>query len=181
MRISGAQVPRALLRSCPFSVCALTHSKSCTEHARCSFYRGGKRRRIVSDFAQTDPRQWCVNSAVCGVLPTFVSGYARQDKKDQMRAPISARLVCDMLAVAGANRVITVDLHASQIQGFASFPMDNLCEQLRLASSPLSSTLHPFPLPSSLLYCPLLSARPSPPLSSSYTAYVNCMRVRVCV
>lgn len=63
-------------------------------------------------------------SRITAVMPIF--GYARQDKQDQRRAPISARLVCDMLAVAGANRVITIDLHAAQIQGFASFPMDNL-------------------------------------------------------
>ena len=63
-------------------------------------------------------------SRITAVMPIF--GYARQDKQDQRRAPISARLVCDMLEVAGANRVITIDLHAAQIQGFASFPMDNL-------------------------------------------------------
>lgn len=78
-------------------------------------------------------------SRITAVMPIF--GYARQDKKDQNRAPISARLVCDMLQVAGANRVITVDLHAAQIQGFASFPMDNLCER-RLLRSHL--TLTPF-------------------------------------
>ena len=65
-------------------------------------------------------------SRITAVMPFF--GYARQDKKDQMRAPISARLVCDMLETAGTNRVITFDLHSPQVQGFASFPMDNLCE-----------------------------------------------------
>ncbi len=48
------------------------------------------------------------------------------DKKDKSRAPISAKLVANMLAVAGCDHVITMDLHASQIQGFFDFPVDNL-------------------------------------------------------
>ncbi|ORX99570.1 ribose-phosphate pyrophosphokinase 3 [Basidiobolus meristosporus CBS 931.73] len=58
------------------------------------------------------------------VIPCFP--YARQDKKDKSRAPISAKLIANMLTVAGANHVITVDLHASQIQGFFDIPVDNL-------------------------------------------------------
>jgi len=58
------------------------------------------------------------------VIPYF--GYARQDWKDKPRVPITARLVADMLTVAGANRVLTMDLHAEQIQGFFSIPTDNL-------------------------------------------------------
>lgn len=61
---------------------------------------------------------------ITAVVPLF--GYARQDKKDQSRAPITAKLVADMLRLAGADRVITVDLHASQIQGFVNYPIDNL-------------------------------------------------------
>jgi ribose-phosphate pyrophosphokinase len=53
-------------------------------------------------------------------------GYARQDKKVAPRVPISAKLVANMLAVAGANRVITMDLHAGQIQGFFDIPVDNI-------------------------------------------------------
>jgi ribose-phosphate pyrophosphokinase len=53
-------------------------------------------------------------------------GYARQDKKVEPRVPISARLVADMLTAAGADRVITMDLHAGQIQGFFNIPVDNL-------------------------------------------------------
>ncbi|XP_065896716.1 ribose-phosphate pyrophosphokinase 1-like [Dysidea avara] len=52
--------------------------------------------------------------------------YARQDKKDRSRAPISAKLVANMLSVAGADHIITMDLHASQIQGFFDIPVDNL-------------------------------------------------------
>jgi ribose-phosphate pyrophosphokinase len=58
------------------------------------------------------------------VIPYY--GYARQDKKVAPRVPISAKLVADMLTVAGANRVITMDLHAGQIQGFFNIPVDNL-------------------------------------------------------
>eukprot|EP00040_Diaphanoeca_grandis_P031308 m.187116 g.187116 ORF g.187116 m.187116 type:complete len:444 (+) comp32293_c1_seq13:167-1498(+) len=61
---------------------------------------------------------------ITAVLPIF--GYARQDKKHKPRAPISAKLVADMLETAGVDRIICVDLHAAQIQGFVSFPMDNL-------------------------------------------------------
>jgi ribose-phosphate pyrophosphokinase len=61
---------------------------------------------------------------ITAVIPYF--GYARQDKKVAPRVPISAKLVADMLTVAGANRVITMDLHAGQIQGFFSIPVDNL-------------------------------------------------------
>ena len=58
------------------------------------------------------------------VIPCFP--YARQDKKDKSRAPITAKLVANMLTVAGADHVITMDLHASQIQGFFDVPVDNL-------------------------------------------------------
>ncbi len=58
------------------------------------------------------------------VIPYF--GYARQDKKVAPRVPISAKLVADMITLAGANRTITMDLHAGQIQGFFNIPVDNL-------------------------------------------------------
>lgn len=58
------------------------------------------------------------------VMPYY--GYARQDKKVAPRVPISAKLVADLLTTAGANRVITMDLHAGQIQGFFNIPVDNL-------------------------------------------------------
>ena len=61
---------------------------------------------------------------VTAVIPYY--GYARQDKKVAPRVPISARLVADMLTTAGADRVITMDLHAGQIQGFFNVPVDNL-------------------------------------------------------
>jgi len=61
---------------------------------------------------------------ITAVIPYY--GYARQDKKVAPRVPISAKLVADMLTVAGATRVITLDLHAGQIQGFFDIPVDNL-------------------------------------------------------
>src|SRR5512139_1307423 len=61
---------------------------------------------------------------ITAVLPYY--GYSRQDKKVAPRVPISAKLVADMLTVAGAHRVITIDLHAGQIQGFFNIPVDNL-------------------------------------------------------
>jgi ribose-phosphate pyrophosphokinase len=61
---------------------------------------------------------------ITAVIPCFP--YARQDKKDKSRAPITAKLIANMLTVAGADHVITMDLHASQIQGFFNIPVDNL-------------------------------------------------------
>ena len=61
---------------------------------------------------------------ITAVVPYF--GYARQDRKVSPRAPISAKLVSDFLTIAGAQRVVTVDLHAGQIQGFFNCPVDNL-------------------------------------------------------
>jgi len=61
---------------------------------------------------------------VTAVLPYF--GYARQDRKDQPRAPITAKLVANVITVAGADRALTMDLHSAQIQGFFDIPFDHL-------------------------------------------------------
>ena len=61
---------------------------------------------------------------ITAVVPYY--GYGRTDKKDQPRVPITARLVADLITVAGANRLLTVDLHAAQIQGFFNIPVDEL-------------------------------------------------------
>ena len=61
---------------------------------------------------------------VTAVIPYF--GYARQDRKTASRSPISAKLVANLITEAGANRVLTMDLHAAQIQGFFDIPVDNL-------------------------------------------------------
>jgi ribose-phosphate pyrophosphokinase len=61
---------------------------------------------------------------ITAVIPYF--GYARQDRKTDGRTPISAKLVANLISTAGADRVLTVDLHAGQIQGFFDIPTDNL-------------------------------------------------------
>ena len=63
-------------------------------------------------------------SRITAVIPYF--GYARQDRKDQPRVPISAKLVADLITTAGTDRVLTMDLHAGQIQGFFNIPVDHL-------------------------------------------------------
>ncbi len=61
---------------------------------------------------------------ITAVIPYF--GYARQDRKDQPRVPISAKLIANLLQAAGANRIMTMDFHADQIQGFFDIPVDHL-------------------------------------------------------
>lgn len=63
-------------------------------------------------------------NSITAVIPYF--GYCRQDRKDKPRVPITAKLVANMLTDAGADRVLTVDLHAGQVQGFFDIPVDNL-------------------------------------------------------
>jgi len=63
-------------------------------------------------------------SRITAVLPFY--GYARQDRKDHPRVPITAKLVANLLVAAGANRILTMDLHAQQIQGFFDIPVDHL-------------------------------------------------------
>ncbi|MEE9419566.1 MAG: ribose-phosphate diphosphokinase, partial [Desulfatiglandaceae bacterium] len=61
---------------------------------------------------------------ITAVIPYY--GYSRQDRKVKPRVPISAKLVADLITVAGANRVVSVDLHAGQIQGYFNIPVDNI-------------------------------------------------------
>ena len=61
---------------------------------------------------------------ITAVIPYY--GYARQDRKDKPRVPISAKLVANLLGAAGTNRVLTMDLHKAQIQGFFDIPVDHL-------------------------------------------------------
>jgi len=68
---------------------------------------------------------------ITAVVPYY--GYSRTDKKDQPRVPITARLIADLITTAGANRLLTVDLHAPQIQGFFTIPVDELSARPMLA------------------------------------------------
>ncbi len=70
-------------------------------------------------------------SRVTAVVPYF--GYARQDRKDEGRVPITAKLVANLITTAGANRVLAVDLHAHQLQGFFDIPVDHLTGELVLS------------------------------------------------
>ena len=75
-------------------------------------------------FLMIDAAKRASAARITAVIPYF--GYARQERKDQPRVPIAAKLVADMLGTAGIDRVLTMDLHASQIQGFFDVPVDHL-------------------------------------------------------
>lgn len=70
-------------------------------------------------------------SRITAVIPYF--GYARQDRKDEGRVPITAKLVANLITAAGANRVLAIDLHAHQLQGFFDIPVDHLTGELVLS------------------------------------------------
>ena len=72
----------------------------------------------------TDALRRASAGRITAVIPYF--GYSRQDRKVAPRVPISAKVVADLITTAGVNRVLTVDLHAGQIQGFFNIPVDNL-------------------------------------------------------
>src|SRR6476469_8541749 len=71
-----------------------------------------------------DAARWASADRITAVIPFF--GYARQDRKDHPRVPITAKLVANLLYAAGVNRVLTMDLHAQQVQGFFDIPVDHL-------------------------------------------------------
>ena len=75
------------------------------------------------------------------IMPYF--GYGRQDRKDQPRVPISSRVMIDIMTTMGANRIITMDLHSTQIQGFAKIPLDNLYSRSVLYSAIKEEGLEP--------------------------------------
>ena len=86
----------------------------------------------------------CRRSSACritAVIPYF--GYARQDRKAKGRDPISAKLVANMIEAAGADRVLTMDLHAAQIQGFFDIPVDNLLSNPIFVKYYMSKFEHP--------------------------------------
>src|SRR3954469_1338364 len=79
---------------------------------------------LMEMFIMMDALRRASAQRITAVLPFY--GYARQDRKDQPRVPITAKLVANLLVAAGANRILTMDLHAQQIQGFFDIPVDHL-------------------------------------------------------
>ena len=79
---------------------------------------------LMELFIMIDALRRASAARITAVMPFY--GYARQDRKDQPRVPITAKLVANLLVAAGANRILTMDLHAQQIQGFFDMPVDHL-------------------------------------------------------
>jgi len=79
---------------------------------------------LMEMFIMMDALRRASASRITAVIPFY--GYARQDRKDQPRVPITAKLVANLIVAAGANRLLTMDLHAQQIQGFFDIPVDHL-------------------------------------------------------
>ena len=79
---------------------------------------------LMELFIMIDALRRASAARITAVLPFY--GYARQDRKDQPRVPITAKLVANLLVAAGVNRILTMDLHAQQIQGFFDIPVDHL-------------------------------------------------------
>ena len=79
---------------------------------------------LMELFIMVDALRRASASRITAVMPFY--GYARQDRKDQPRVPITAKLVANLLVASGVNRVLTMDLHAQQIQGFFDIPVDHL-------------------------------------------------------
>src|SRR3989449_5960916 len=79
---------------------------------------------LMEMFIMIDALRRASAARITAVLPFY--GYARQDRKDQPRVPITAKLVANLLVAAGAHRILTMDLHAQQIQGFFDIPVDHL-------------------------------------------------------
>ena len=88
-------------------------------------------RSLVELLIMLDALKRASAGRITAVIPYY--GYGRTDKKDQPRVPITGRLVADLLTVAGASRLLTVDLHAAQIQGFFNIPVDELTAEFLLS------------------------------------------------
>jgi ribose-phosphate pyrophosphokinase len=94
---------------------------------------------IMEQLVMIDALKRASAKRITAVIPYY--GYSRQDKKGLAREPISAKLVADLLTAAGANRVVAVDLHSQQIQGFFNFPVDHLTA-LPLLAEYLQKDIH---------------------------------------
>ena len=85
-------------------------------------------RSIMESLIMIDALKRASSARITAVIPYYA--YGRTDKKDQPRVPITARLIADCITVAGAQRVLTMDMHAGQIQGFFNIPVDELTAQI---------------------------------------------------
>ena len=94
----------------------------------CSFEKNGENKTVNDSLMELlimiDALKRASAGRITAVIPYF--GYARQDRKTKPRDPISAKLVANLITTAGADRVLTMDIHANQIQGFFDIPVDNL-------------------------------------------------------
>ena len=104
-------------------------------------------------------------NTVTAVIPYF--GYGRQDRKDNPRVPISSRVMVDLITATGADRIITMDLHSTQIQGFATIPFDHLYSRMVLLDS--IKALNVDPKNSTVLSPDVGSAR----MSQAYAKYLG--------
>ena len=98
--------------------------------------------RIMELFIMIDAARRASAGRITAVVPYYP--YCRSDKKDQPRVPITARLIANFLETAGADRLLTVDLHAGQIQGFFNIPVDELTA-LSILAELLQGEAHPQP------------------------------------
>jgi ribose-phosphate pyrophosphokinase len=99
-------------------------------------------RSIMELLIMVDALKRASASRITAVIPYYA--YGRTDKKDQPRVPITARLIADCITVAGAHRVVTMDMHAGQIQGFFNIPVDELTAQIIQARYFSNKDLEPF-------------------------------------
>jgi ribose-phosphate pyrophosphokinase len=99
-------------------------------------------RSIMELLIMIDALKRASASRITAVIPYYA--YGRTDKKDQPRVPITARLIADCITVAGAHRVVTMDMHAGQIQGFFNIPVDELTAQIIEARYFSNKDLEPF-------------------------------------
>ena len=101
----------------------------------------GPAENLIELFLLIDAAVRASAQRVTAVIPYF--GYGRQDRKDQPRVPISSRVMVDILTATGADRIISMDLHSTQIQGFASIPFDHVYSRMVLLDKLKSLDLNP--------------------------------------
>ena len=101
----------------------------------------GPAENLIELFLLLDAAVRASAKRVTAVIPYF--GYGRQDRKDQPRVPISSRVMVDIITATGADRIISMDLHSTQIQGFASIPFDHIYSRMVLLDTLKSLNLDP--------------------------------------